>query len=406
MEKRDISLTERFIILSRMFIQKYHHMNPSHHHDPFRGQGRILTLLKMEPEMSQKKLSYLLGIRPQSMGELLTKLEQSGYIRRTPSIEDKRAMNIQLTNKGREVADSNEQRRNQELAADEMFQCLNKEEQVTLGNYLDRIIDALKDTLSNDSNEFPEHRPHHHSFDDHRMVFFRPRGEWDYHSKTHPIHSTTTEKNLVESMQNYKSAHEGFTEHYKSTPPWEIGKPQSPFLSVVDQIKSPVLDIGCGTGNTAIFLAKKGHKVTGVDFIEAAIQQARTKAEANGVSVNFLVKDAMTLIDWNKSFTSIIDSGLFHIYTSEKQKHEQSRYVQGLAHVIKPGGKLFLLTFTQEAPEGGVSKQELYDIFNDGWEIESIQQVIGEVNQEFMAKHPELYPEGGPKMWFAVIRRL
>lgn len=207
------------------------------------------------------------------------------------------------------------------------------------------------------------------------------------------------------TMKNYTSAHEGFTEHYNATPPWDIGKPQAPFLTVIDQVESPLLDAGCGTGSTALFFAAKGLEVTGIDFVESAIQRARTKATEQGLSVNFLVKDAMTLIDWNERFSSVIDSGLLHIYSLEDQRQDRTRYVQGLAHVLKPGGRLFLLSFTDEAPEGGVSERELYEIFADGWEVESIQIIIGEISPEFMAEHPEAYPEGGPKMWFAVIRR-
>lgn len=166
-----VSLTERFITLSRLFIQKHHQTGASHLQDPYRGQGRILSLLKMEPEMSQKKLSYLLGIRPQSMGELLAKLEQSGYITRTPSAEDRRAMDIKLTSEGAKAVASIEQNRAQELAADEMFQCLNKEEQQILAGYLDRLIASAKETLGGEQNDSDEHRLHPHFFGDRHMGF-------------------------------------------------------------------------------------------------------------------------------------------------------------------------------------------------------------------------------------------
>ena len=166
MEKANFNLTEKFIMLSRLFMQKHHQMGTNHLHDPFRGQGRILALLKMQPEISQKKLSYLLGIRPQSMGELLTKLEQNGYIIRTPSAEDRRAMEIQLTAEGAAVAVANEERRAAELAADEMFQCLEKEEQEVLANYLDRITDVLQKTLGGVQMDFPERRSHLDGCDD------------------------------------------------------------------------------------------------------------------------------------------------------------------------------------------------------------------------------------------------
>ena len=203
------------------------------------------------------------------------------------------------------------------------------------------------------------------------------------------------------AMQDHPSAHVGFTKIYEGNPPWEIGKPQPPFVAVADQVISPVLDSGCGSGNTALFFAARGHRVTGIDFVEEAIRRARAKASERGLPVEFLVKDAMTLGGWDERFAGVIDSGLFHIYAGD----EQRRYVQGLAHVVRPGGRLFLFTFTEEAPEGGVSRQELYDIFADGWDVESVELVRGEVNAAFTAQFPDAFPAGGPKGWFAVIRR-
>ena len=203
------------------------------------------------------------------------------------------------------------------------------------------------------------------------------------------------------TMQNHPSAHAGFSKIYEGNPPWDIGKPQPPFVSVADQVISPVLDAGCGTGNTALFFAAMGHQVTGIDFVEEAIRRARSKAAERGLSAEFLVKDAMTLNGWERRFASVIDSGLFHVYSGD----EQRRYVQGLANVVQPGGRLFLFTFTEEAPEGGVSRQQLYEIFANGWNIESVELVRGEVNAAFTAEFPDAFPAGGPRGWFAIIRR-
>ena len=114
----------------------------------------------------------------------------------------------------------------------------------------------------------------------------------------------------------------------------------------------------------------------------------------------------MTLGKWDKRFASVIDSGLFHIYHGD----EQRRYVRGLAHVLRPGGRLYLFSFSDKIDKslglGGASKQELYDIFSNGWVIESLELVRGEGNPVLIEKFPELDPEKGePKMWFGVIRR-
>jgi cyclopropane fatty-acyl-phospholipid synthase-like methyltransferase len=64
------------------------------------------------------------------------------------------------------------------------------------------------------------------------------------------------------------------------------------------------------------------------------------------VPVTFLVEDALTLKDWTERFKNVIASGLFHVFSDE----DRSLYVEGLATVLKPGGRLFLLCFSDEEP--------------------------------------------------------
>ena len=85
---------------------------------------------------------------------------------------------------------------------------------------------------------------------------------------------------------------------------------------------------------------------------------------------------------------------------------DRRKYVAGLATVLKAGGELFLLCFSDEEPgdQGPrrISKQELHDAFGAGWAIESIQPVQVEVNPNLK---DFAFSEGGPKAWFAVVRR-
>ena len=98
----------------------------------------------------------------------------------------------------------------------------------------------------------------------------------------------------------------------------------------------------------------------------------------------------------------MIDCGLFHCLSDDDRR----RYVQGLAQVVEPGGRLFLACFSDEEPgtEGPrrVSRQELYDAFADGWEVESIQPARCELNPNFTEVK---FSEGGPRAWLAVVRR-
>jgi cyclopropane fatty-acyl-phospholipid synthase-like methyltransferase len=189
---------------------------------------------------------------------------------------------------------------------------------------------------------------------------------------------------------------------YAGPAPWDIGKPQKQFTAIADQVGGPILDAGCGTGEHALFFAARGHRVVAIDFAEEAIRRARRKAAERGLSVEFLVKDATTLGELGERFVSVIDCGLFHCFSDDDRR----RYVHGLTEVLEPGGRLFLLCFSDQEPgtDGPrrVSRQELSDAFGDGWKVESVQPIQIEVNPEFTEAK---FSDGGPKGWFAVVRR-
>jgi len=193
-----------------------------------------------------------------------------------------------------------------------------------------------------------------------------------------------------------------FEDLYAGPAPWDVGKPQPQFVAIANRVIGPVLDAGCGTGEHALFFAARGHRVVGIDFVDEAIRRARAKAAERGLSVEFLVEDALALAAWGARFTTVIDCGLFHVFSDADRRH----YVRGLARVVEPGGLLFLMCFSDEEPgnEGPrrVSRQELFDAFADGWEVESVEPARCEIHPEFTEV---TFSEGGPKMWFAVVRR-
>ncbi|MDR1070316.1 MAG: MarR family transcriptional regulator [Gracilibacteraceae bacterium] len=136
-EKKN-DLLEQFMQVHLLLMRNHHHnhMIFGLMGNPHRGQGRVLKLLKLKPEITQRELSDLLDMRSQSLGDLLKKLEKKGYITRTPSENDRRAMIIRLTEKG-----ANEEMGNEKLGFDSLFDCLSAEEQVRLSEYLQRLID-------------------------------------------------------------------------------------------------------------------------------------------------------------------------------------------------------------------------------------------------------------------------
>src|SRR5699024_5862205 len=81
------------------------------------------------------------------------------------------------------------------------------------------------------------------------------------------------------------------------TPPWDIGAVQPALAAHLQglELADPVLDAGCGTGEVAIYLARHGHQVHGLDISPEAITRARAKASAQRVAVDFRVADARHL---------------------------------------------------------------------------------------------------------------
>lgn len=83
-----------------------------------------------------------------------------------------------------------------------------------------------------------------------------------------------------------------------------------------------VLDIGCGTGTNAVYLAKLGFKVTALDFVEKALKFAKKNAEKANVHIDFVHAD---IFNWKvpQTFDIILDSGCLHNFRgSQREKYK------------------------------------------------------------------------------------
>ena len=106
-----------------------------------RGQERVLTMVAMQEGINQKDLAFLLGIRPQTLGEMLQKLEERGLVERKKSASDARAIEVKLTDEGRARAAEIAERR--ALSADDVFSTLTDEEKEQLASILDKLDGEL-----------------------------------------------------------------------------------------------------------------------------------------------------------------------------------------------------------------------------------------------------------------------
>ena len=104
-----------------------------------------------------------------------------------------------------------------------------------------------------------------------------------------------------------------FNRWYFRKPPWDTGVSPPELMAHIDtHAPGRALDLGCGTGTNAIELARHGWQVTGVDFAWKAIAEARRKAKAAGVQIDFRVGDASRLNHVSGPFDLILDIGCFH----------------------------------------------------------------------------------------------
>ncbi|MCW3819870.1 class I SAM-dependent methyltransferase [Micromonospora sp. DR5-3] len=143
-------------------------------------------------------------------------------------------------------------------------------------------------------------------------------------------------------------------------PPWDIGGPQPALARVLDDgVKGPkVLDIGCGTGDLAITLARRGYEVTAIDISRVAIDMARAKAAAEGLTVHFEVQDATHLSLPSAPFDSVFDSGLLHSL-NRRGGGEVDEYLALLPGLAAPGATVFVLAVALQAGQGWGVTEEL-----------------------------------------------
>jgi len=182
------------------------------------------------------------------------------------------------------------------------------------------------------------------------------------------------------------------------TPTWDIGRPQGALvrLAMTGRISGTVLDAGCGTGENALHLARLGHAVMGVDFAATAIERAAAKSADRHVPAEFRVADALDLGALGRAFDTVLDIGLFHTL----EDADRPRYAASLGTALRPGGRAFLLCWSDRNPFGRgprrITRREIREAFREGWRVEA-------VDPEWLET---LLPEGRVHAWLARIVRL
>jgi ubiquinone/menaquinone biosynthesis C-methylase UbiE len=176
-----------------------------------------------------------------------------------------------------------------------------------------------------------------------------------------------------------------FDSVYLQTPPWDVGGPQPALCALFDEYppKGPALDLGCGSGDLAIALARRGVAVLGVDFVDAAIAQARQKAKMLPAEaaqrLSFEVADALQPSRLRRQFASVLDCGFLHLL----EPAQLPAFIDELTKTLRPGGRYYVLAFATEFPPPSprqVTEEELRARFvcESGWRILALRRTVFE----------------------------
>lgn len=164
---------------------------------------------------------------------------------------------------------------------------------------------------------------------------------------------------------------------YRFTKPrWDTGVTPPELVEVVEAPGAKpgrALDLGCGTGTNALYLARRGWRAVGVDFAGPAVAAARRKAGAAGLAVEFHQADVTRLDFLQPPFDLALDMGCFHSIAAGGRP----AYIAGLARLMRPGGLFLCYAFKPEAPMSGLAVEEMTGLFAPAFKTVKVEHGTG-----------------------------
>jgi SAM-dependent methyltransferase len=162
--------------------------------------------------------------------------------------------------------------------------------------------------------------------------------------------------------------------------PWDTGETPPELKKTIEGAEAlppgRALDLGCGTGTNALYLARHGWEAVGVDFVDRAIQEARQKAQKAGAGVRFFQGDVTRLHQIEGlagPFDLALDIGCLHSLTTE----ERQRYAAGLVPWLRPSATYLLYAWGPDPGEDdgrGVSREQVATLYAPQLQIRCVQQ--------------------------------
>lgn len=155
-------------------------------------------------------------------------------------------------------------------------------------------------------------------------------------------------------------------------------------------IPGQALDLGCGTGRNALYLAQNGWQTTGVEFVRYAVEQA--KSSASELPATFVHGDVTKLpeLGLGDGHQLLVDGGCYHMIPAR----DRDEYAAGVSAVAAPGALLILVGFTRYAGLG-MNQAEVEKRFR-GWQLVDVADIPGEEMCQYVS---------GPRLLQLALRR-
>lgn len=162
---------------------------------------------------------------------------------------------------------------------------------------------------------------------------------------------------------------------------WYPGAPDEILIDLVDAGQLPgktLLDVGSGQGTDAIYLASRGYDVTAIDQSAGAAEVALRGAEKAGVTIRYVVGDALAMPFPAESFDVVVERGCFHHISVG----DRSRYAREIARVLRPGGRFLYRSFTWKSqfnapPEALLTEDAVRTTFEPLFRFEQFGEYMG-----------------------------
>jgi methyl halide transferase len=177
--------------------------------------------------------------------------------------------------------------------------------------------------------------------------------------------------------------------------PWDTGRPDPVLIEVIESHRiaaGRALEVGCGTGTNAIYLAQHGFEVVGVDISPLAVEKARTRA---GGRCRFETVDFLNEAPPGGPFQFVFDRGCFHTFDEDD---ERARFAQNVAAALVNGGVWLSLIGSTEGPprESGPPRRSAREVINA---IEPSLEIVRFHSAEFGVSEEQL------KAWVCLSRK-